>query len=181
MTRTTRPRSITATLVAGLGLLVLSGCTSDGPPDGPEGYRGVEVDRIVLNVPEDWDDTGAMDERWTVSWSDAPEQDRAARIAVAPNLGAQEAWVASSSFLASAQIGGLPDFAVVPGTQAVEGDRDLEEVRFTFTEDGEPLEGVIWSISGGEPRTSALIQVVAGTLDPALLTAVRDSLAVVDG
>lgn len=158
-------------------VLALSACTSDAPA---EGFRSIEVGRIVLDVPEEWQDYGAVDERWTASWSDGSEQDRTIRVAIAPDQGPQEAWVATSSFLASAQIGGLDDFVVVPGTQTVEGDRDLEEVRFTFTEDGEALEGVIWSISGGEPLTSGMVQVVGESLDPDLLTTMRDSLAVAD-
>ncbi|MBE7699042.1 hypothetical protein H9623_01800 [Oerskovia sp. Sa1BUA8] len=168
-----RARATTAALVAAVAL---GGCSGDGIP---EGYEQVQTGWMRVAVPEGWVEGGQVTDRWTESYQDAEGDAATVQLLLAPEWGETDALVATSSVIASAQVGGFPGFRIVDGPETDEEQNHLLRDRVDFTYEGEDgtYEGVLWGLADDEDHV-VMAQLTGKDLDPDLVAAIDESLEV---
>ncbi|KQY24375.1 hypothetical protein ASD16_02175 [Cellulomonas sp. Root485] len=175
----TSPHRAAATGVALALSLALAGCS--GGSGAPDGWTRVQDGWLQVDVPDDWTDAGALDDPWTLSRHDG--DDATVELAGAPTLGYYRAAEGRGILLASMQVGGYPDFAVVEQSDPVDsGDLELTRTDFTYAaqDGGDRLEGVLWV--GSDPATTkaVAVQLTGPDLPADVVDQVQDSIAVLD-
>jgi len=159
--------------------VAVAGCS--GGSGAAEGWTRVQDGWLQVDVPDGWSDGGELDEPWTLSRHDGDEA--TLELAGAPTLGYYRAAEGRGILLASMQVGGYPDFAVVDQSDPVDS-ADLELTRTDFTyaaqDGGDPLEGVLWV--GSDPRTekAVAVQLTGPDLPADVVEQVQESIAVLD-
>lgn len=158
-----------------LAMAALVGCTPDGPP---EGYQRIQTGWMQVDIPSDWVDAGGVNDRWTGSYQDAEGQQATVQLLIAPEWGTTDALMATSSVVATAQVGGFPEFQVVPSTDDAEADYALRNrVDFTYAGADGTYQGVLWGLADDDDHV-VLAQLTGKDLDPALVDAIDASLLV---
>ena len=160
-------------------VLVLAACS--GGSGAPEGWTRVQEGWLQVDVPEGWTDAGARDDPWTLSRHDG--DDATIELAGAPTLGYYRAAEGRGILLASMQVGGYPDFAVVDQSDPVDtGALELTRTDFTYAaqDGGDRLEGVLWV--GSDPGTTkaVAVQLTGPDLPADVVDQVQESIAVLD-
>lgn len=172
-----RPARALPALVAAA---LLASCA--GGSGAPEGWTRVTEQGMTFDVPEEWVETGELNERWTASWQDAEGDAATVQLAAAPQLGFYDAFAAQSVLVSTAQIGGLPGYVVVKNHDPEELGRDSRELRrldFTYEpEDGVVHEGVLWTASLDRQHHAVGLQLTGEDLDPGLVEHLQESLVV---
>lgn len=170
------------TSAAGAALLAgaLVGCSSDDGP--PQGYERVETGWMQVDVPAGWVHTGAVNDRWTDSYQDAEGDAATVQLLLAPEFGDTDALTATSSVIATAQVGGFPGFEVVPDESEDDEDHDyglFNRIDFTYDDDGAQYEGVLWGVADDGDEHVVLAQLTGADLDPEMVATIEESIVVV--
>jgi len=161
-------------------LAFAAGCSGGATP---EGWVGVAEAGMRFDVPQDWVDTGELNERWTLSWQDVAGDDARVQLAAAPEVGFYDAFTAQGVLVSSAQIGGLPGYSVVQNHDEDElghSWKELTRLDFTYEpEDGVVHEGVLWTASLDRQHHAVALQLTGQDLDPEVVAHLQESLTVV--
>ncbi|ADG75444.1 hypothetical protein Cfla_2556 [Cellulomonas flavigena DSM 20109] len=167
-------------LPALVALALAAGCSGGSTP---EGWVEVADQGMRFDVPQDWVETGELNERWTRAWQDVEGDAAQVQLAAAPDVGFYDALAAQGVLMSSAQIGGLPGYSVVKNHDEEELGRSWRELtRLDFTyepEDGVQYEGVLWTASLDRQHPAVALQVTGAELDPDVVAHLQESLEVV--
>lgn len=168
-----RARATTAALVT---VVALAGCSGDGTP---EGYEQVQTGWMRVAVPESWVAGGETTDRWTESYQDAEGDAATVQLLLSPEWGTTDALIATSSVVATAQVGGFPGFTVVdsPATDDEPDYRHRHRVDFTYDGEDGTYEGVLWGLADDDKHV-VLAQLTGKDLDPDLVATIDESLEV---
>lgn len=168
-----RARVAAAIAVAAFALAACSGDST------PEGYEQVQTGWMRVAVPAGWVEGGEITDRWTESYQDAEGDAATMQLLLSPEWGATFALDATSSVIATAQIGGLPGFKVVEGPAVDEEHDYLLRDRVDFTYEGEDgtHKGVLWGVADDDDHV-VLAQLTGKDLDPELVATIDASLEV---
>ena len=130
----TTPRRARALVAGALVATALTGCTSGSSAGGtPEGWTRHDVGHLSVAVPEGWTALDEGDDLWTVGWADADDlADASALLIGSPDYGTNGAEDGLSTFVAGAQIGGVPGYTSTSRTTPVDTD-ELEVARNDYT------------------------------------------------
>lgn len=173
---------MTIALVRGAGLAIAVGLTLGGcgGAKAPERYELVQTGWMQVAIPHDWVAGSDVTDRWTESHQDAAGNDATVQLLLAPEWGETDALIATSSVIATAQVGGFPGFRVVDSPEPAEGGQNhILRDRVDFTYDGEDgiYEGVLWGLSDDDKHV-VLAQLTGKDLDPDLVATIDASLKV---
>jgi hypothetical protein len=163
-------------IVMSVAALALAGCSGDSTPDG---YEEVRTGWMRLAVPDGWVAGSGVTDRWTESYQDAEGDEATVQLLLAPEWGETFARDATTSVVATAQIGGLPGFKVVDSPETDEEPDYLRRDRIDFTYEGEDgtYEGVLWGLADDDKHV-VLAQLTGKDLDPELVATIDESLEV---
>ncbi|NUU18167.1 hypothetical protein HP550_13000 [Cellulomonas humilata] len=173
--------SRTVAAVVALTLAALAGCS--GGSGAPAGWTRVQDGWLQVDVPDDWSDGASLDAPWTLSRQDAEGDDATMQLAGAPTLGYYRADEGRGTLLASMQVGGYPDFAVVDQSDPVDtGELELTRTDFTYAaqDGGDTLHGVLWVGSAPDTGKAVAVQLTGTDLPTDVVEQVQDSIAVLD-
>ena len=164
------------TTTALVAVVALAGCSGDSVP---EGYEQVQTGWMQVAVPESWVEGGEVTDRWTESYQDAEGDAATVQLLLAPEWGETDALIATSSVVATAQVGGFPGFTVVDGPETEETPDYRHRNRIDFTYDGKDgtYEGVLWGLADDDKHV-VLAQLTGKDLDPDLVASIDESLEV---
>ena len=162
----------------------LTACTSGSSPSTPDGWTRHELGHLSVAVPEGWVATAEGDELWTVGWADAEDlADASALLIGSPDFGQNGADEGLSTFVAGAQIGGVPGYMSTATSTPVETDT-LEVVRndYTYVDGaGTEFQGVFWAAAAPASGTTVALQLSGTDLPEDLVEGIQDSIRVLDG
>ncbi|QTE29964.1 ATP-grasp domain-containing protein [Pengzhenrongella sicca] len=173
-------RHVRAGVVGAIAVALLAACGSGDEAVAPEGFVLKTVGALSVAVPQDWQDIEGTTEKWQNGWADA-ELDSAQYLLIAsPEFGSDGADLGRSTFVAGAQIGGVPGYASESFTEPVATD-SLEIARndYTYTSaDGAAYEGIFWAAADPESGVTVALQLTGKDLPADLVAGIESSIRV---
>lgn len=166
-------------------VLTLTSCGGgDAPSPPPDGWVRVESGRLSVAVPEEWVDAPAGTDPWTVAWADDADLAGATvLLSGSPDFGEDGADRGVSTFVAGAQVGGVPSYSSTSRNRVVETDEvEVERNEYTYElSDGTVHEGVFWAAADPEDGRTVALELTGADLPDDLVEQIQASIRVLEG